>query len=162
MQAPLEFEDLSITTSLISQAGDWSIVFLPFTPKRGMKGLREQNVHKANSLQWAGLLTWCGATPLRQRPLWICVAGPSWENHLEECMPNTFPGQTELELSALEEQNIATQGFPFMICFSFKIKLSFICFIYAHLPQFLVLSIFLLKSFLVNFYILMSYLISLE
>ena len=78
-QAPLESADLSVTISLISGAGDRSVVFFPLTHNRGMKGFKEQKAHRANSLKWAWPPDKFGATSPRQRLLRICTERHSWD-----------------------------------------------------------------------------------
>lgn len=102
-------------------------VYSTFDPQKRHERFQGTNCHRANSLQWtcnSGTLTRCSVTPPRQRSLSICVVGPSWKDNQKEQVTSTFPHHTELELPALGEHIIGTQGFPFMIHLSFKIKLS--------------------------------------
>ena len=63
---------------------------------------------------------------------------------MKEQVTSTFPDQTELEPPTLGQHSIPTQDFPFMICFSFKIKLySIFCLFSSNLVSYFIISSFL-------------------
>ena len=97
------------------------MVFFSLTPKRGMKGYREQTL--TEQIPYSEPDSRQSRCNTQQRSVRICAAGPSCEVHLEEPVTRTFPDQTELEPPALWEHSIATQGFPFMICFFIQDKI---------------------------------------
>ena len=99
----------------------WSIFLSP--PNEAWKVSGNQMLTKQISCNEPGLLTRCSATPRRQRPLRICAAGPSGRITWKNRRPLHFLAKQNWNHPPWKGSSIATQGFPFMIWFSFKIKL---------------------------------------